>query len=62
MLNWKKQCSNIQGFNGLYEEMTSGCISLMMYSSRILAEMRFAQSNFGIMMNIMYQSGVWRIL
>lgn len=24
MLNWKKQCSNIQGFNGLYEEMTSG--------------------------------------
>ena len=24
MLNWKKQCSNIHGFNGLYEEMTSG--------------------------------------
>lgn len=24
MLNWKKQCSNVNGFNGLYEEMTSG--------------------------------------
>ena len=24
MLNWKKQCSNINGFNGLYEEMTRG--------------------------------------
>lgn len=24
MMNWKKQCSNINGFNGLYEEMTSG--------------------------------------
>ena len=24
MMNWKKQCSNIHGFNGLYVEMTSG--------------------------------------
>jgi DNA polymerase III delta prime subunit len=24
MLNWKKQCSNVNGFNDLYEEMTSG--------------------------------------
>lgn len=24
MFNWKKNCSNVNGFNGLYEEMTSG--------------------------------------
>lgn len=24
MINWKKQCSNVNGFNGLYEEMTCG--------------------------------------